>query len=262
MVTISIDRPAEWDVCEVHCFADIHLGDKHSDGKLLIERIKRAENTENCVVILNGDLCNVATRTSVSDVFEGVKPMEQMQTVVNLFGKLAEQGKIIAITDGNHERRVYKNDGIDLSEVIATQLGIHDRYSPGAALIFLRFGARSSAMGQHRRKMMYTIFVNHGSGGGSKVGGKANRLVGMSEIVDADCFIHAHTHEPIIVKRSFFRTSPANSSVQQVDRLFVNLASYMTQYGGYAEQGEFAPSSSETPIIYLDGHNRNMWARL
>lgn len=261
MRTITIDRPAEWDVCEVHCFADIHLGDLLTDGKLLNERIKHCEETENCVVILNGDLCNNAVKSSVSDVYaESIKPMEQLKRVVDLFGKLAEQDKIIAITDGNHERRTYKNDGINLTEIIATQLGIHDRYSPGSALIFLRFGEHLK--NNHRRKMLYTIFCNHGSGGGSKIGGKANRLVSMADVVDCDIFFHSHVHEPIIVKRGFFRTSAANNSVQQVDRLFVNTAAWMDYDGGYGEIAEFTPNSKETPVVYLDGHRRNMVAKM
>lgn len=262
MQTIKIDRPQEWDSCEVHCFADTHIGDPLTDGKLLNERIKHCEETENCVVILNGDLCNNAVKlNSPSDVYsESIRPMEQMKRVVEIFGKLAEQDKIIAIDDGNHERRTYKNDGVNLTEIIASQLGIHDRYSPGASLIFLRFGEASNHVYHHRR-MLYTIYCNHGSGGGTKIGGKANRLVSMAEAIDADVYFHSHTHEPIIVKRGFYRVNPANSSVLKVDRLFVNTGAFM-DYGGYSEIAEYAPGSKETPVVYLDGHKRRMTAHL
>lgn len=242
----------------MHCYADLHIGDLLVDGNLLKERISHCEETENCVVILNGDLCNNATKTSVSDVYaESIRPMEQLKTVERYFGTLAKQGKIVVLTDGNHERRTYRNDGIDMSAIIASQLGVP--YSAGSALIFLRFGHHEH--GQHGRKLLYTIFCNHGSGGGSKIGGKANRLVGMSDIIDADCFFHSHTHEPIIVKRGFFRTSAANNSVSYVDRLFINTAAYL-DYGGYGEIAEYAPNSKATPIVYLDGHKRNMIAKL
>lgn len=271
MKTVAIDRSTEWDVCEVHCFADIHLGDKLTDGELLKRRIKHCEETENCIALLNGDLCNNAVKlNSPSDVYsESIRPMEQMKRVVDLFGKLAEQDKIAAITDGNHERRTYKNDGIDLSEVIATQLGIRERYSPGAALVFLRFGRQTGKDGgivNHGKPVSYTIFLNHGSGGGSKVGGKANRLVSMAEIIDADIFVHSHVHEPIIVKRGFYRTNYGNRSVQRVDRLFINTAAYLDYsrngIGGYGEIAEYVPNSKDTPVVYLDGHTRRMWATL
>lgn len=258
MKTIAVDRPSEWGLCEVHCFADIHLGDLMCDGNLLNERIKRCEETENCVVILNGDLCNNAVKSGKSDVYaESIRPMEQLQRVVQLFGKLAEQKKIIALTDGNHERRTYKDDGIDLSQVIASQLEVP--YSPGAALIFLRFG--ESVGNRHRRKMLYTIFCNHGNGGGMKIGWKANRLVGMSDIVDADLYFHSHTHEPLVVKKGFFRTSAPNNSVSMVERLYINTGAYL-DYGGYGEQMEYSPNAKSTPTVFLDGSKRKMYARL
>lgn len=259
MKTIKVDRPSDWETCEVHCFADVHIGDLLVDGNLLKERIKHCEETENCVILMNGDICNAAVKSSVSDVYsESIKPMEQMKTVQRLFGKLAEQGKLIAWTDGNHERRIYKNDGIDMSEIMATQLGVP--YSPGAMIIFLRFG-EADKHNQHGRKRLYTIMMNHGSGGGRGIGGKANRLVGMGDIADCDLYYHSHTHEPLIVKRAFFRTSPANSSVEQVERMFVNTASFL-DYGSYAEIAEFPPSAKSTPVVYLSGKKRQMIARL
>lgn len=259
MKTIAIDRPSEWSLCEVHCFADIHLGDLLSDGNLLNERIKRCEETENCVVILNGDLCNNAVKSGKSDVYaESIRPMEQLQRVVDLFGKLAEQKKIIALTDGNHERRTYRDDGIDLSQVIASQLDVP--YSPGAMLIFLRFGETLDKH-HHHRKTLYTIFCNHGGGGGMKIGGKANRLVGMSDIVDADLYFHSHTHEPLVVKKGFFRTSAPNNSVSMVERLYINTGAYL-DYGGYGEQLEYSPNAKSTPTVFLDGHKRKMYAKL
>ena len=252
METIAVERPTEWDTCELHVFADVHLGDLLVDGKLLAERIAHCEETENCVVVLNGDICNAAVKNSPSDIYaESIRPMEQLKTAVRYFGKLAEQGKILALTDGNHERRVYRNDGIDMSALIAAQLGVP--YSPGAALIFLRFGRDS----KHCRRMMYSIFCNHGSGGGSKIGGKANRVLSMAETIDADIFVHSHTHEPIIVKRAFYRVNPQNSSVSRVDRLFLNTGAVL-DYGGYAEQSELPAGSKATPVVYLDGHRRNM----
>lgn len=259
MKTISIDRPAEWDICEVHTFADVHLGDLLTDGKLLQERIKYCEETENCVVLLNGDLCNNAVAGGKSDIYSAsISPMEQLKQVVSLFGRLAEQDKIIAITDGNHERRTYRNDGLDMTEVIATQLGIRERYSPGAALVFLRFGCQPKS---HNKKTCYTLFLNHGAGGGAKIGGKANRLASMHDMCDADVFFHSHTHEPIVLKKGFYRTNYGNQSVQFVSRLYINTAAYLSP-GGYGEQNEYSPNSLDTPIVFLDGHKRNMWAKL
>jgi hypothetical protein len=103
--------------------------------------------------------------------------------------------------------------------------------------------------------------VTHGSGGGRKEGGKINRLADLASIVDADIYIHAHTHLPLVFRESFFRVSSANSSVAQVDKLFVNTAAAL-KYGGYGDKQGFKPASTTAPVIYLSGTEHRMWAKL
>ena len=90
---------------------------------------------------------------------------------------------------------------------------------------------------------------------------KAIRLADMASIVDADVYIHSHTHLPMIMKQGFYRTCEANRSVAPVSKLFVNTAAAL-DYGGYGEIQEYKPTSKDTPVIYLDGHKRGMTARL
>ena len=114
---------------------------------------------------------------------------------------------------------------------MCSQLGITEKYSPTTALLFIRFG-KANAHGRKEGRQLYTAYVTHGSGGGRKEGGKVNRLADLASIVDADIYIHSHTHLPVVFKESFFRTSASNSSVALVDKLFVNTAASLN-YGGY-----------------------------
>jgi antirestriction protein ArdC len=63
------------------------------------------------------------------------------------------------------------------------------------------------------------------------------------------------------MKQGFFRVSGSNSSVAQVDKLFVNTAA-MLNYGGYGDAAGFKPASKRAPVIFLDGHKRDMYAQL
>ena len=110
-------------------------------------------------------------------------------------------------------------------------------------------------------KQLYTIYCTHGSGGGRKEGAKAIRLADMANIVDADIYIHSHTHLPMIMKQGFYRVDRLNGSAQRVDKLFVN-TSAMLNYGGYGEAYEFKPSSMDCPVIYLYSKQRRMEAKL
>lgn len=258
MRIIKIDLPTELESVELHVFADEHIGDEHSDIKRVIERIEYVKNTPNAYCILNGDIMDNATKTSIGDTYTQVfNPMEQLARAVELFAPIKD--KILCITHGNHENRTYKKEGINLSRLIADQLGLGDKYTPTSALIFVRFGEGGAST--RYRKTCYTIYTLHGSGGGRKEGAKAIRLADMASIIDADIYIHSHTHLPMIMKQAYHRVSWSNSSVALVDKLFVNTAANLN-YGGYGEAAEFKPSSKETPVIYLSGREKHFKARL
>lgn len=255
MKIIKCDLPKEYKSIEIHTFADLHIGDAHCDEKLIYQRIQEVKEKENAYIILNGDIMNNATKTSISDSYaEELTPMEQIERFCSLFEPAKD--KILAITQGNHENRTYNKEGIDLSAIVAKQMGLLDKYSKTSAFIFLRFGLNNKG-----RKTCYTIYAIHGSGGGRKEGAKAIRLADMASIVDADIYIHSHTHLPMIMKQSFFRVDTSNSFVQNVDKLFINTSSTLN-YGGYGEAFEFKPGSKDTPIIYLNGTRKEMTARL
>lgn len=265
MKTIKIDLPQDITVLEIHTFADEHIGDEHCDIKRLMDRIEYVKNTPNAYCILNGDILDNATKTSIGDTYmQEFNPMEQLQKANELFAPIKD--KILCITHGNHENRTYKKEGINLSYLIAKQLGLADKYTPTSAVLFIRFGKASNGVKETNgsgnvRKMCYTIYVLHGSGGGRKEGAKAIRLADMASIIDTDIYIHSHTHLPMVMKQGFHRIDLRNSTVAHVDKLFVNTAANL-KYGGYGEAGEFKPSSMETPIIYLDGKRKDFKARL
>ena len=265
MKVIKIDLPREHSSVEIHTFADEHIGDEHSDIKRVMERIEYVKNTPNAYCILNGDIMDNATKTSIGDTYTQVfNPMEQLERAVELFTPIKD--KILCITHGNHENRTYKKEGINLSRLIADQLGLADRYTPTSAVLFIRVGENargrkeSNGSGKYRQ-ICYTFYVLHGSGGGRKEGAKAIRLADMASIIDTDIYIHSHTHLPMIMKQGYHRIDDRNNAVAYVTKLFVNTAANLT-YGGYGEAQEFKPTSNDTPIIYLSGTKKEFIARL
>jgi predicted phosphodiesterase len=265
MKVIRADLPREIEVLELHTFADEHIGDEHSDLKRLLSRIEYVKNTPNAYCILNGDIIDNATKTSIGDTYTQVfNPMEQLAKAVEIFEPIKD--KILCITHGNHENRTYKKEGINLSFLLAKQLRLDDRYTPTSAVIFIRVGESSNGLKEtngsgKRRQICYTGYVLHGSGGGRKEGAKAIRLADMASIIDCDFYIHSHTHLPMIIKQAFHRIDERNSKVALVNKLFVNTAANL-DYGGYGEAGEFKPSSKDTPVIYMRGSKKEMWAKL
>ena len=266
MKTIKINLPRDLEQVELHIFADEHLGDENCDIKRLLQRIEHVKNTPSAYCILNGDIIDNATRTSIGDCYaQEFSPMEQLQRAFDIFEPIKD--KILCITHGNHEDRTYKKEGINLSYLIAKQLGLSEKYTPTSAVLFIRAGEDAT---RHRetngsgkiRQICYTVYVLHGSGsGGRKEGTKIIRLADMASIIDTDIYIHSHTHMPIITKQAFHRIDPRNNSVALVNKLFVNTAANLN-YGGYGEAQAFKPASKDTPTIYLNGSKKSFEARL
>ena len=264
MKSIRADYPTDWPHANVYTLADLHIGDPHCDESEVLARVKTVADDPYGLAILNGDLMNTALRNSVSDVYgEIMSPMQQIAYLVNLLRPIA--GKIIGVTAGNHENRVYRTDGIDITRLVCRELGIEDKYAPEGVLIFLRFGTRGKHGGHlsdgRNPRQWYSIYATHGSGGGRKEGAKAIRLADMAAIVDADIYVHSHTHLPMVMKQSFFRADSSNCVAKQVPKLFVNTGAAMG-YGGYGQAQEFKPASSENAHIHLDAKHKRMSATL
>ena len=258
MKTIKHRLSSEFDTLQILPLADLHIGDIHSDGKKIQEWLTYIGNTDNCYTILNGDLCDNAIRTSIGDTYAAsLSPMAQLEQAVKLFGPIKD--KILAVLPGNHEARTYKTDGIDMTQVICNQLGIGERYSPASALVFIQFGKQCS--NKHGFPVLYSVYAVHGSGGGKKEGAKLQRVVDLSSIVDADIYLHSHTHMPLIARNAYFRVDTRHCTVEKVDRLYVNTSSSI-EWGGYGEVQSFKPNSLETPLILLNGTKREMKAIL
>lgn len=264
MKAVKVDLPRELKSIEIHTLSDLHLGDRHCDFKKIAEKLKEIEAKPNAYVILNGDLINNATTQSISDTYgETLSPMEQLSEAVGLFKPIKD--RILALTSGNHENRTYRTDGIDLTEIMARELGISDRYSPESVMLFLRVGQLSSGKkvaGKDKvRQVCYMVYVTHGSGGGRREGGKINRLADLAGIVDADIYITGHTHFPAIFKEAYYRADVSNSTVSMVNKLFVNTNAWL-RYGGYGEAQGYKPASTEAPVIHLDGTIKKFDAKL
>lgn len=263
MHAVRADFPTDWPYANVYTLADLHIGDSHCDESEVLARVKSVADDPYGLCILNGDLMNTALKTSVSDVYgEVLSPMQQITYLVNMLRPIA--GKIIGVTAGNHENRVYRNDGLDVTRLVCRELNIEEKYAPEGVLIFLRFGTKANP--QHVKegrnpRQWYTIYATHGSGGGRKEGAKAIRLADMNAMVDADIFVHSHVHLGMIMKESYFRIDSSNCLAKPVEKLFVCTGAAL-KYGGYGQAQEFKPASMANPVIHIEAKYKHMTATM
>lgn len=235
----------------LYFLSDAHWEDANSNHKKLLQWREEVLSEENNFVIVNGDIINAATRNSVSDIYSSRStPDKAMDEIADFLEPISD--RILAIIDGNHEGRVNKESGIKPMHRLSRELSIEDMYADDAYLIFLSFGM---SQGRSSRKMVYTVYGKHGSGGGKKMGGKANQLKDMSESIDSDVYVVSHTHAPIIFPGVFYRCDYRNKKVTPTEKMYVNTNAFL-DYGGYGEAKGFAPASLRWPIITLNGYER------
>jgi predicted MPP superfamily phosphohydrolase len=241
---------------EIVPIADLHIGDENCDMDMVKSLIDYVKKHKNAYCVLNGDIIDNAIMSSVGDTYKAKKsPMKQIIEAVELFKPIKD--KILCITGGNHEYRTYKSVGVDLMEIVARELGIDDIYSMESATILLRLGH----LGDSDRQIPYTLFVSHGAGAGSSVGGKVNSLARFENVIDADVYFGGHTHQASIFPTSSYRVDVRNNTLQLVNKLFVSNGSTL-KYGGYAEMKTLKPTTLVFPVVTLDGTRKNISAEM
>ena len=250
MKVIKRDLGEQFSSIKVLALSDFHIGDELCNLKLIRSVLEEVKNSPNTFIILNGDLINNATKTSVSNIYnEKLSPMEQITMLCDLLENVKD--RILCICNGNHElRSMAKGDGIDIIRIVARQLGIEDRYAEGWWYLYLTFG-----MSSKQRPMMYTITGTHGYGGGRKNGGKINNLVEMSDKVIADIYVMGHTHTPIVTRNTIFVPDYQHRTLVQKDKYYLMTNSFL-EYGGYGEQYGFTPSTTQHQEMILSGQKK------
>ena len=232
--------------------ADVHIGDKLANLKLLREALLRIKNEPNTYTIINGDLCNMALKNSKSDVYsDSLSPMEQVIKTTELLEDIKD--KILVIGTGNHEDRTKKETNIDVTRLIARELGIEDRYADSWWYLYLTLGKDRKGRG-----ITYGITGIHGYGGGRKSGGKINRLEDMSQVVIADLYLMSHTHKPISTKSCIYIPYYQSKTLTKEEMYYLMTNSFLESDGGYAEKMGFPPSNTSLTEAHLDGAKKKI----
>lgn len=232
--------------------ADVHIGDKLSNLKLFKEALERIKKEPNTYTIINGDLCNMALKNSKSDVYsDSLSPMQQVITVVDYLKPI--KNKILVIGTGNHEDRTMKETNIDVTRLIARELGLEDRYANGWWYLYLTFGQDVK-----KRPITYGITGIHGYGGGRKSGGKINRLEDMTQVVIADLYLMSHTHKPISTKNCIYIPYYQSKALSKQEMYYLMTNSFLESDGGYAEKMGFPPASTSLTEAQLCSTKRKI----
>jgi predicted phosphodiesterase len=234
------------DTVHIYPIGDVHLGSVFCDEKELRRVVQAVKDDLDAYVILMGDMLDMTTRNSVGDIWsQTLTPWQQIDRAAELLEPIKD--RIIAVTEGNHEDRAFKFDGLLPMRQVAMQLHLDPTkvYAPCAGLIDVRLDVPSSSAHM-------TIYFKHGYGGGRTMGAKANRMKDLKNEVLADVLIMGHTHEQMAFTSSSCipRTNKGVPYLDEIRHLHINSNSFLS-WGGYAVKQGYAPGFTGCPVLEL-----------
>ncbi len=248
MLYYAVALPEDLEAAYIIPLSDLHIGDPLFDERKFQRFADWIKATPNAWVMLLGDLMNSATKSSVSNIYEEVmNPQQQLKYARSLLEPIKE--KVLIAVEGNHERRILKEDGINVTEILCEQLGVV--YAPRSALLKITLGRRI----KNGKPICYTIYATHGAGSGRTTGAKVNTLRRLREIILADVYVMGHIHFMTAFQETYLVPDTRNNKVEEVKLTFVSSSSFL-KWGGYAEEKILNPAKLGAPRIRLEGRNK------
>lgn len=230
--------------------SDVHIGEAKFDEKTFYHYLDWIKKTDNCYVILNGDILNMAIKDSVSNVYEDVlSPEEQLKAAINIFEPVKE--KILAVVNGNHDNdRVYKNVGLNVLEWLSKELDVY--YAGDECYLKVTLGRNS-----HGKRIAYNVYATHGWSSSRTKGAKINSLDQLSRIVLADLYFISHSHLPATFKDCYFVPDNYNNNIIEKELTYVNTCGFLLR-SPYAVRKGLPPASRSLPRARLDGKEKRI----
>jgi len=227
---------------EVVFLGDSHFGSPQFDRERFLSMLNYCLK-HRIYVFLMGDMIELATRHSVGggvyeQEFNGQSQHEQM---VEWLKPLAKKKLILGLHQGNHEERVYKESGVNISKAMSRELGIP--YLGDACWNTFRVG-----------KQVYSIYSLHGRTGSKFDGTALLALERLAAPFHADLVAMGHAHK--CISSSVLMQVVKNHRVLEHKKHLLITGSYL-KYGGYAQTFGLPPSKLGSPKVkfMLDRHD-------
>ena len=218
---------------------DEHIGSKYYDADTHHEHVVWCLK-HKIPVILMGDELECATRDSVgAGVYEQQEIIDQqLEHFLKVYTPLARAGLILGIHHGNHEMRLWKSSGVNLTRIMAQMLGVH--YWGVGKLHYIRVGEQS-----------YTLYTTHGAGGARLPHTKMKKCFDLAQVADAEIYAMGHVHAMDYSQRTFYRIDRRNKTVGTEKKHFILTGCYLRHWGSYAHQANMEPVSLGSPKLKL-----------
>lgn len=213
----------------VYPLGDAHIGSAQFDKVAFEKWIQMVSDDPHGYVVIIGDLLDIATKTSKTNIWEAaMTPTQQKEYLVEALRPIRD--RILGVVPGNHEYRMMREIGVNPLYDVCCKLDIEDAYRENAC--FIKLGVGRSAK-KPERPVQYGLVLVHGASK-SKHDKFANGIDG------ADVIFSGHDHNPRHVPGGKMRFDLNASSVNIVPYQVVVVQPFQS-YGGYSLRGEYLP---------------------
>lgn len=242
---VALPMKPERDYAELMFIGDAHFGSPQFDQPRFLAMLDYCLKN-NISVLLTGDLLETATRYSVgAGVYEQTENADdQFQTMCDWLEPLAKKNLIIGAHTGNHEERIYKETGFNITKALCRQLGV--RYLGDACWTQLKVG-----------KETYHIYSLHGRSGARFDGTALLALERLSTSFMADLVAVGHSHK--LVTSSVIIQRVVNGMVKEFKKYLLICGSYLKYDGGYAQTVGLPMSKLGSPKVKFFGTKHDLF---
>jgi predicted phosphodiesterase len=239
----------QYDKIKLVPLGDIHYGAKECNIERAKQTIDWIASRPDARVILMGDAINCATKNSI-----GAGPFEESKSGQSQYDDMIDmlqpiKSKIYGGLMGNHEYRVFKETGYDVTKMMARQLG-HKYYGFG---IFVKLQVKDQN---------YILYATHGSSGATLPYTKIKKVLDMGRFIDADCFLYGHVHSLQVHTQYYKAVNLRNKTVERKKKYYVLTGHYLNYEDSYAEMKNVLPEKQGSPTITFTGGKQGRHIRV
>lgn len=222
----------------------VFLGDSHA-GAPTFEQEKFENMIQYCkekkvYVVGMGDYIEAGLKTSVGDSVYKQKfdVQAQLDYITSIFTPLAEQGLLIGLLSGNHEARIEKDAGINVTKTISNILNVP--YLEDNIYTILKVGG-----------INYRCYFTHGSTMSRLPHTKMKKIMDLGNFVRADLFAMGHSHELATFTTPVKEFNLRNKTIDTKKKYFILTGGYLGYEGSYASTKGYPPTKIGSPKVKL-----------
>jgi hypothetical protein len=208
-VQVQTERGKGRGAWRLYGIGDPHLDKRNQDARRFKRYLDHIASDPYSLAICVGDVFDVTlpshkfyhAGTLRKDVTSAMDQYlnKMVDEAADYFAPILKAGIPFICAEGNHDVRMQGVNAIQLLISVLNERAKRERwkgrafYAGGEAMVRVR--APYAARGSEHLANIWTIYVNHGTGGGMQPGGKVNRAAWQAHICDADVYVRGHVEE-------------------------------------------------------------------